>query len=776
MTTGKTKPSIIPVTDEAVEFSEPADVAGGVPAVVSTMKHAMAQMGVTRGMKTLMRVNQTDGFDCPGCAWPDPRHRTPTEFCENGAKAVAEEATTKRIDAAFFRRHALGELRGKSGYWLGQQGRLTEPMVCRGGSEHYEPIDWSEAEVLVAKALRDLASPDEAVFYTSGRTSNEAAFLLQLFVRMVGTNNLPDCSNLCHESSGVGLGEAIGIGKGTVQLEDFDHADVILIVGQNPGTNHPRMLTTLQRAARRGAKIVSINPLREAGLVAFKHPQELRGWVGPGTPLATHFLQVRINGDVALLKGLIKTILETEEERPGQVLDHPFIDEYTVGFESFVEAMKSVTWDDIVQGCGVEEREIREVGALLVDAQSAIACWAMGLTQHKNAVSNIQEVVNLLLLRGHLGKPGAGVCPVRGHSNVQGDRTVGITSRPKEAFLDRLGEKFEFSPPRDPGLDTVHALKAMAAGEVSVFFGMGGNLLSAAPDTDLAAQALQTCKVTIHVATKLNRSHVTPGEVSLLLPCLGRTEVDRQTSGPQFVSVENSMGIVHRSQGRLPPASAHLRSEPAIVAGIATAFGGRVSGVDWQAFRQNYDRVRDAIECVVPGFDDYNKRVREPHGFALPNPVRSRQFNTASRRAMFTVHSIPVHVMADDEFMMMTIRSHDQFNTTIYGLDDRYRGVSGGRRVAFFCGEDLRRLGILPGARVDLFNEHGGRRRVARSFVAAEYDLPRRSIATYFPEANVLIPIDSFADRSHTPTSKSVVIRVQPAELEEDGARSQTGD
>jgi molybdopterin-dependent oxidoreductase alpha subunit len=754
----KTPRSRPPETLVGLRKSEPVRVAAGIPAIVQTMKHALAQDGVVKGTRLLLKVNQANGFDCPGCAWPDPDgHRAITEFCENGAKAVGEEGTTDRVTPDFFREHSVAALSEESDYWLGKRGRLTHPMVLREGATHYQPVDWEEAFALIAGELNALDSPDEAVFYTSGRTSNEAAFLYQLFVRQFGTNNLPDCSNMCHESSGSALGPTIGIGKGTVKLDDFEKAEVIVVIGQNPGTNHPRMLTSLQRAVRNGAKIVAINPLPESGLFAFKHPQQVLHLLGKGTQLASLFLQVRINGDVPLLQGVAKELLEMD------AIDHDFVATNTAGFAEYKANIERASWRDIDEESGIARGQIRAFAQLLASNQRIIFCWAMGLTQHKNAVANIQEIVNLLLLRGSIGKPGAGVCPVRGHSNVQGDRTVGIYEKPSDAFLDALGAKFHFTPPRKHGFDVVDSIRAMRDGQAKVFFAMGGNFLSATPDTEATAAALRSTRLTVHVSTKLNRSHLVTGRRAFILPCLGRTEDDWQAGGPQFVSVENSMGVVHLSRGRARPASEHLLSEPAIVAGLAKA----VLGVDWSGFIANYDEIRSAIEPVIPGFEDYNARVRRPGGFYLPNGPREGKFTTPSGRAHFTVHPLPRLDLAPGQLLMMTIRSHDQFNTTIYGLQDRYRGLSNERRVVLLNRADMDELGIAEGAVVDLVSHFRDEERVARSFVAAAYDIPRRCAATYFPEANVLVPLDSVADKSNTPTSKSIVISISKTRKEQ---------
>ena len=747
------------------EFGEAKEVAGGLPAVWEATKHTAREMGLARGIGTLLRLNQKDGFDCPGCAWPDPDgHRSHAEFCENGAKAVAEEATVRRVTPEFFREWSVADLSRKSDFWLGKQGRLTHPMILRRGATHYEPLDWGEAFKLVAEELNSLSSPDEAAFYTSGRTSNEAAFLYQLFVRQFGTNNLPDCSNMCHESSGRALTETIGVGKGTVTLNDFDLAEAIFVVGQNPGTCHPRMLTSLQAAKRRGCKIVHVNPLPETGLNRFKHPQHPLDLVGHGTRLSDLFLQVRVNGDVPLLKGIMKAVLEEEERRPGEVLDREFIEEKTHGFDEFARALKEVGWDELVEQSGVSREEMRAAAEVYVKSQRTIVCWAMGLTQHKNAVANIQEIVNLLLLRGNLGRPGAGACPVRGHSNVQGDRTMGIWERPAEVLLDALAREFDFEPPRRHGLDTVETIKAMYERRIHLFFALGGNFLSATPDTEFTAEALRRTRLTVQVSTKLNRAHLVTGEQALILPCLGRTERDVQKSGEQFVSVENSMGVVHSSRGSLEPASPHLLSEPAIVARLARATLGSRGAVEWEQLAEDYDRIRDLIERIIPGFEDYNRRVREPGGFYLPNLAREGTFKTSTGKANFTVHPLPRHKLAPGQFLMMTVRSHDQFNTTIYGLDDRYRGVYGERRVVFLNPSDVAEQGLTAGQVVDLIGHFEGEERVARRFIVVPFSIPRRCAATYFPEANVLVPVRSVADKSNTPASKSVVISIRPSD------------
>ncbi|WP_437570532.1 FdhF/YdeP family oxidoreductase [Sorangium sp. So ce542] len=753
-----------PLEAEAPRLGERSAAAGGLAAVGATLRHAVGEMGVARAVRTLLHVNQGEGFDCPGCAWPEPEeHRSAAEFCENGAKAVAEEATLRRVTPEFFRKHSVEELSRQSDHWLGKQGRLVHPMLLEEGASHYRPVPWDEAIELVAASLRGLRSPDEAVFYTSGRTSNEAAFLYQLFVREYGTNNLPDCSNMCHESSGVGLREAIGVGKGTVSLHDFERADAIFIVGQNPGTNHPRMLSTLREARLRGCEIVTVNPLPEVGNERFQHPQHPLDLVGAGVPLSTLFLQVRINGDVALFTGIIKEMLEEEERRPGAVLDRAFIERHTHGFEAFAAAVRAAPWDDIVEQSGVPRDRIRAAAEVAMRSERTIACWAMGLTQHQNGVANVQQVMSFLLLRGNVGRPGAGPCPVRGHSNVQGDRTMGIWERPPAELLDRIEQNFGFSPPRRHGLDTVAAIAAMADGRARVFFALGGNFLSATPDTAFTARALARCDLTAHVSTKLNRAHLVTGRRALILPCLGRTERDVQARGPQFVTVENSMGVVSSSRGNLPPASALLRSEVAIVAGLARATLGARSRVPWEALTADYDRIRDLIERTIDGFDDFNARVKDPRGFALPNAAARREFRTATGKANFLVHPLPRHELEPGELLMMTIRSHDQYNTTIYGLDDRYRGVHGGRRVVFMNAEDAAERGLAQGDLVDITSRFSDGERAARAFRVVLYTIPRGNVAAYFPEANVLVPLGSIADKSNTPASKSIVVRVRPA-------------
>jgi molybdopterin-dependent oxidoreductase alpha subunit len=740
--------------------------AGGLPAVVSSIQHVLSEMDAIRGFKALAQLNQKDGHDCPGCAWPDPDddRSSIAEYCENGAKAIAEEATTKKLDNTFFKQNSVADLAQLSDYEIGKKGRIAAPMYLPPGATHYQPIHWDDAFGLIAQKLKNLSSPDEALFYTSGRTSNEAAFLYQLMARRYGTNNLPDCSNMCHESSGVALGETLGIGKGSVTLEDFYEAEVILILGQNPGTNHPRMMSALQKAKQNGAQIIAVNPLKETGLLAFSHPQQLAGVLGQATALADIFLQVRINGDMALLKALAILMLEAETSNPGSVFDQDFIKNKTFGLEEYLENLKKYQIEALAADCGVPLNTIKAAANLLISKQKIIACWAMGLTQHKNAVATIQEVVNILLLKGSIGKPGAGTCPVRGHSNVQGDRTMGINERPPQAFLDHIERVFGFHPPQLHGHDVVSAIHAMHQGQAKVFIAMGGNFLSATPDTTYTAEAMRRCDLTVHISTKLNRSHLIHGKEALILPALGRTDLDIVEDQRQFVTVENSMGIVHSSKGNLYPISDQMMSEPLIVCKLAKAIFGEKSGIDWDKYAQHYDFIRDSIAETIPGFEDYNKKVREPGGFYLPNTARGGTFNTLDSKAHFTVSDVPTLSLAHDEYMMMTIRSHDQFNTTIYGLDDRYRGILNERRVVLIHPDDIAQLGRKDGDVVDLYNYYDNVERVAKQFILVAYDIPRRCIATYFPETNVLVPINSTADKSNTPTSKMVIVKIVNAE------------
>ncbi|MFT4762171.1 MAG: molybdopterin-dependent oxidoreductase alpha subunit [Saprospiraceae bacterium] len=755
-----------PIENEEIILSKPETVAAGAAALTSSFKHIAREGNATNCSKSLFSLNQVNGYDCPGCAWPDPddaKDRSALgEYCENGVKAVAEETTAERVTPDFFQQHSIEEMSHWSDYKIGKSGRLTHPMILKEGSSHYEKISWEDAFSIIAKELNGLASPNEAIFYTSGRTSNEAAFLYQLFVRQYGTNNMPDCSNMCHESSGVALSETVGIGKGSVRLEDFYITDLIIVIGQNPGTNHPRMLSALQKAKKAGAKIISINPLKETGLIKFKHPQHPKDMLFGGTTLTDLYLQVKINEDVALLKAILKMMVTAENAKPGSVFDHDFIKNSTKDIDDFLIDLEKENLEELIAASGVSKKEIQKAADLIARKKKIIICWAMGLTQHKNGVDNIREVVNLLLLKGSIGKPGAGTCPVRGHSNVQGDRTMGIWEILKPDFAKKLKENFDFNPPTEHGYNTVQAIKAMGESKAKIFFAMGGNFLSATPDTEYTAKALQNCSMTVQVSTKLNRSHLVTGKTAIILPCLGRTEIDTQEFGNQFVTVENSMGIVHQSNGGLEPASTHLKSEPAIVAELATATL-KHSKVDWMDLIEDYDRIRDVIEKTIPGFDNYNERVRNEGGFYLPNGARDGDFKTATGKANFTINKRTIHKLKKNEFLMMTIRSHDQFNTTIYGLDDRYRGIKNGRRVVLMNAEDAKEFGVKNEGFVDLSSTYEGEKREAPHFMVVVYDIPRGCIGTYFPEANPLIPVNEFARKSETPVSKSIVVKMEKA-------------
>jgi molybdopterin-dependent oxidoreductase alpha subunit len=652
----------------------------------------------------------------------------------------------------------------QSDFQLEEMGRITHPMVRLKGADHYEPISWDDAFRLIGDTLNSLASPDEASFYTSGRASNEAAFLYGLFARQFGTNNLPDCSNMCHESSGTGLSEVIGYGKATIAIEDFSHADSIFVIGQNPGTCHPRMLTELQKAVRNGCRIVSINPLRETGMIRFKNPQQPFNLLGHGTDVACLFLPVRINGDVALLKGIMKEMLaadEGDEKHGRKTLAHDFIDHHTEGFDEFARDIRNESWERIVEDSGISRELISEAAKVAMSSERMICSWAMGITQHQNGVANVQSIVNFALLRGQIGRLGAGLCPMRGHSNVQGDRTVGIWEKMSPEFLNALGTEFHFSPPQKHGFDTVRTIEAMHQGRVKAFVALGGNFLAATPDTRYVSEAIERCRLTVQISTKLNRAHLITGEQALILPCLGRTESDQQKSGPQFVSVEDTTGVVHQSHGSLRPASEHLRSEPAIIAGMAMATLGASTTVDWQGLMDDYDRIREHIEHVVPGFTQYNARVRQPGGFYLPNAPRQGKFRTPSAKAKFTVHPIPRHKLEHDQLLLTTVRSHDQFNTTIYSETDRYRGIVDGRRVVFLNPEDMERLGIRENQWVDVISHFESETRRVERFKAIPYQIPAGCAAAYFPEANALVPIRNVAEKSNQPASKSLVITIE---------------
>ena len=759
---------------EKIEFYK--GPAGGWGALNSVKNALLRQDIPIKGAKTLLSANQPDGFDCPGCAWPDRNHHSTFEFCENGAKAVAAEATARRAGPALFAQYTVAELAEQSDFWLEDQGRLTHPMVYHAASDQYRPISWEDAFALVARHLNALPDPNQAIFYTSGRASNEAAFLYQLFVREYGTNNFPDCSNMCHEPSGSGMRPQIGVGKGTVTLEDFEHADAIFIFGQNPGTNHPRMLGELREAHKRGAQIVSFNPLRERGLERFADPQSKMEMATLGsTPISTHYFQLRVGGDLAAVKGMMKHVLE-QEDTHGGVLDHTFIAEHTAGFDAVADDLRAEAWAVLEQESGLSVEQMRAAADVYIAAKRVIICWGMGITQHMHSVATIQMLVNLLMLRGNLGRTGAGACPVRGHSNVQGDRTMGIWEKPPAALLDRLQKVFSFDPPRADGVDTVEAIRLMLAGQGRVFFALGGNFAAATPDTYETWKALRKCDLTVHVTTKLNRSHVVHGREALILPCLGRTEIDMQANGPQGVTVEDSMSMVHISTGINPPASEHLLSEPAIVARLAAATlggeGGKGSHTRWLWLVEDYARIRDLIEQVFDAFKDFNTRVAVPGGFRLYNSASERVWATASGKASFVAHPVPrdtpVHRARARQgdtrvFTLFTTRSHDQYNTTIYGMDDRYRGVFGQRRVVFIHAEDIRALGMKDGDWVDLHTVwDDDQERKAEGFRLVAYDIPRGNLAAYYPETNPLVPLSSVAENAGTPTSKSIPVILVP--------------
>ena len=756
--------------EHAVISTGPEREAAGVKAVMVSLKRGLESMGVFRTAASLIRLNQRKGFDCPGCAWPEEHGgRKFAEFCENGAKAVAEEATKRVVTPEFFARHSVAELEAKPEYWLSQQGRLTHPMVLRPGADHYQPIEWADAYRLIADELRALDSPNEAVFYTSGRTSNEAAFLYQLLVRSFGTNNLPDCSNMCHESSGAALTDSIGIAKGSVTVEDIAGADVIVIAGQNPGTNHPRMLSVLEKAKANGAKIIAVNPLPEAGLIRFKDPQKVHGVVGHGIPIADEFVQIRLGGDMALFAGLGRLLLEADDRAPGSVIDRDFVDAHCSNFTEYEQRTRQIDLDTVVEATGISRTQLERVAKMLADSERTVACWAMGLTQHRHAVSMIAEISNVLLMRGMIGKPGAGLCPVRGHSNVQGDRTMGIWEKMPETFLAALDDRFGIVSPREVGVDTVDAIRAMRDRRAKVFMAMGGNFASATPDTAVTEAALRSCSLTVQVSTKLNRSHLAHGSTALILPSLGRTDKDVQAGAKQMVSVEDSMSMVHLSRGSLKPPSDEVRSEVAIVCQLARTLLGADHPVPWEKFNDDYDQIRDAIAAVVPGCADYNTKVRQDDGFQLPHPPRdSREFPTSTGKANFALNPLEWVPVPQGRLVLQTLRSHDQYNTTIYGLDDRYRGVKGGRRVVFVNPADIEAFGLSEGDRVDLVSEFSDgdgqlQERTAKDFMVVPYSTPVGNAAAYYPETNSLVPLDHTAARSNTPVSKAIVVRLEKA-------------
>ena len=753
------------VDESTLEVGSPQSWAAGVPGVLHSTIPALEQMGLSRTRKTLLAMNQKDGFDCMSCAWPDPTHRKTFEFCENGAKAVTWEATPITIGSEFWAEHPVSDLLGRSEYWLGMQGRLTEPVYKAAGADHYRPVSWAEAFRLLAEKLNGLDSPNQAAFYTSGRTSNEAAFAYQLFVRAFGTNNLPDCSNMCHESSGWAMGQTIGIGKATITYDDFGKADLIIVMGQNPGTNHPRMLTALEEAKENGAEIVAVNPMPEAGLKRYKNPQRVKGVIGRGTDMADQFVQVRLGGDMALLQAVSKRVLAAEAEAPGTVLDHEFLRAHAHGLEELTAHLAQVDEAAVLAATGLRSAEIDELAARYLRAEKVIITWAMGITQHRKGVATIKEIINLLLLRGNIGKPGAGASPIRGHSNVQGDRTMGIWEQMPPAFLDALEAEFGFDPPREHGVDSVATIRGLRDGQIKVFMALGGNLVGAISDTQAAEAAMHGAEMTVQVSTKLNRSHAVVGDEALILPTMGRTEIDRQATGEQFVSVEDTVCAVHPSWGKVRPVAPDLLSEVAIVSRLARAVLGSKVAVDWVGFERDYDLIREHISHVVAGCEDYNAKIRQEGGFLLPNgPRDSRTFPTPTGKAMLTVNDLERLDRPEGTLILQTLRSHDQFNTTIYGHDDRYRGIKKGRHVVFVNPNDLVELRLADEQLVDVHGVYDdGVDRVLRGFRAVAYPTARGCAAAYYPEANVLVPLDLVAEGSNTPVSKAVIVRLEPA-------------
>jgi len=743
----------------ALTLTHVEKAAAGIPAVMAAFSDLFEEKAPIRGMRALFKMNQIGGFDCPSCAWPDPDDERSVlgEYCENGAKALAEEATTKKVTPEFFKANSLYDLAKLDDYQIGKMGRLTDPMYLAPGATHYEPISWDNAFKKIADHLNALESPDEAAFYTSGRTSNEASFVYQLFAKEFGTNNMPDCSNMCHETSGSALRPTIGIGKGTVTLEDFYDAEVIIIIGQNPGTNAPRMMSALAKGKNNGAKIIAVNPLPEAGLMGFINPQNVKAILKGGVQLADLYLPVKINGDMALLKALELLLIEFEKKNPGKVFDEDFIRDKTVGYDEFIKQFDHLKLDELAALSGVPKEALYQAAEMIAFKKRIIISWGMGLTQQPNGVDMIREILNILLLKGSIGKPGAGVCPVRGHSNVQGNRTMMIDEKPTDEQLDRLENFYGFKVPRKHGYDVVRAIKAIHEEKIKVMFCMGGNFLSATPDTTYTAHALRKLNLLVCVSTKLNRGHLVHGKEALILPTYGRSDKDIVNGEIQIVSTENSMGVVQSSKGMLDAVSDNLVNETQIVCRMAMAV------VDWQLYHDSYDAVRDAIEQCIPGFEDYNIRVREKGGFYLPNAARDEQSfsKELGGRAPFTLTEIPDNTLEDDEYMMATTRTHDQFNTTIYGLDDRYRGIKNERRVIFMNQHDIDKAGFKAGDRVDLYNYDDGIERIAPLFIIVSYQIPEKNTVTYFPETNVLVSVNNVVKESNMPASKYVRIKIK---------------
>lgn len=753
------------INEDDLKVGEPKHSAAGLKAVMVSMERGFSEAGPSRTLRSMLRINQRGGFDCPGCAWPESitGARKPAEFCENGAKAVAEEASARTVTPQWWEQHPISVLREKTEYWLGSQGRITAPMIIRPGDAHYKPISWAEAFATIGEHV-NASTPDKCVFYTSGRTANETAFMYQLLARSLGTNNLPDCSNMCHESSGSALNPTIGIGKGTVSLEDFDHAELIFVVGQNPGTNHPRMLSALADARKRGAKIVAVNPLPEAGFFGFKDPQTIGGMLGKSSEISSHFLQIKVGGDLALFQAFGHLLLAEEEKNPGTVVDQAFINEVTDGFAAYESARAEIDWDATEEATGLTRTQITEVARLLIESKASIFCWALGLTQQPHSVPTLKEIINLLLLQGNFGKPGAGACPVRGHSNVQGDRTMGIWEKPTEQLLEALDAEFGIDSPRAHGYDSTEALDAFENNDVDVFVSMGGNFALANSETELLEAGMQRAKLTVHISTKPNRSHVVHGQTSLILPTLGRTDKDdKHPKGAQFLSVEDSMSVIHSTQGRLAPVSEHLLAEPVIVARMAQAILGDDHVIDWRAMADDYDVVRDHIARVLPGFEDFNRRVRERNGFVLPNAPRdSRSFATDIGKGRFTVSPFEALKPPAGHLILQTMRSHDQYNTTFYGLDDRYRGIKDGRRVILIHPDDLQEMGFADRDLVDVISTFDGTERRANRFRLVSYPTAKGCAAAYFPEANALVHRGLVARESNTPGFKAMSVRFVP--------------
>lgn len=750
------------INEDELKVSEPAHAAAGLKAVMVSMERGFTQAGPARTLRSMLRVNQHNGFDCPGCAWPESitERRKPAEFCENGAKAIAEEASARTVTPEWFAQHPIEVLKDKTEYWLGSQGRITNPMIIHEGESHYQPISWADAFDTIAQHV-NATTADKCVFYTSGRTANETAFMYQLLARSLGTNNLPDCSNMCHESSGTALNPTIGIGKGTVSLEDFEHTDLVFVVGQNPGTNHPRMLSALSDARKRGARVVAINPLPEAGFFGFKDPQTVGGMLGKAEPVASDFLQIKVGGDLALFQAFGHLLLEAEAKNPGSVVDHEFINQVTDGFEAYRQARATLDWEATEKATGLTREQITEIADLLIKSKATIICWALGLTQQPHSVPTLKEIINLLLMQGNFGKPGAGACPVRGHSNVQGDRTMGIWEKPTEKLLAAIDKEFGISSPRAHGYDSTETLHAFEKDEVDVFVSMGGNFALANSDTEALEAGMQRAKLTVHISTKPNRSHVVHGKTSLILPTLGRTDKDdKHPGGPQFLSVEDSMSVIKSTRGRLTPVSDHLLAEPVIVARMAQAILGDEHPINWRAMAEDYDVIRDHIEKVLPGFEDFNRRVRDKNGFVLPNPPRdTRSFATDIGKGRFTVSAFEALEAPEGHLILQTMRSHDQYNTTFYGLDDRYRGIKDGRRVILINPEDLEATGFKDRDLVDVISTFAGTERRANRFRLVSYPTAKGCVAAYYPEANALVHRDLVARESNTPGFKAMMVR-----------------